>query len=118
MPRTQLALRFLRQPKRGAGPLDHHLRRLLLPLALEMGLEERFAASGPRPDQWAAMARALELCGTQPSGCPRPPAHPPAEVRGPGEPREEGCDLLSPQSLLPDRCLANCRQSGTSNPKR
>ena len=38
---------------------------------------ERFAAaSRPGPGQWAAVARALELCRTQPSACPRaPPAH-------------------------------------------
>ena len=38
--------------------MDHHSWRLPLPLGLEMGMEERFAASGPRPHQWAAMARA------------------------------------------------------------
>ena len=27
----------------------------------------------PRPDQWAAMERALELCRTQPSACPQDP---------------------------------------------
>ena len=55
--------------------MDHHLWRLLLPLALEMGLEERFAASGPRPDQWAAMARALELW-IQPQSVPWTPSLP------------------------------------------
>ena len=46
----------------------------------EVGMGERFAAaSRPGPGQWAAVARALELCRTQPSACPpATPAHPPA----------------------------------------
>ena len=51
------------------------------------------AASRPGPGQWAAVVRALELWGTQPSACPRapPPSSPSgSETGGSGGPRGEG----------------------------
>ena len=67
----------------------------------KVGMGERFAAaSRPGPSQQAAEGRALELCGTQPSACPRAPtspAHPKA-----GRPQGEGLHQLSSYSLLED----------------
>ena len=75
--------------------------------------------SWPGPSQWAAMARALELCRTQPSACPGPPssrtspeAGAPRALEGLGRrPRSTAHGTFCPE----DRCEADCWQSRTSN---
>ena len=59
--------------------------RLPLRLVAEVGMGERFtAASRPESGHWVAMARALELCRTQPSVCSHTPSSPGSPVaRGP-----------------------------------
>ena len=68
---------------------------------------ERFGpASRPGPRQWAALARALELCRTQPSACPWAPSSP-AGLRPEGleDPREKAATCFSlhlpPRGPLP-----------------
>ena len=78
---------------------------------------ERFgAASRPGPHQWVTLARALELCRTQPSACPWAPSSPsslrPEDLEGPGRRlwSSSHCTLCSE-----DHCQADCWQSRTSN---
>lgn len=68
---------------------------------------EGAAASKPGPGQQVAVSRALKLCETQLSACPRaPPAHPPAlrleSLDSPGEKAEIASHLL----FLEDHCPA------------
>ena len=66
--------------------------------------ERLTAASRPRPGPWAAAARAVEPCGTQPSACARSPSSPASPRRkGPEDLREKAeihLILLSLLSLL------------------
>lgn len=58
-----------------------------------VGIRRDLAASRSGPSQWTAMARALELCRTEPSACPRGPqlTRWPEAVQ-PGGPWGEGWD--------------------------
>ena len=58
------------------------------------------AASRPRPGQWAAMAKALELCGTQPPACPGAPQLT-RRLRPGTARRDPGRRPPSPSYLLP-----------------
>ena len=94
------ALRLLRPPKGGQVPRtathgDHHCHSVT-----ETGMGQRFAAaSRPGPGQWAAVARALELYGTQPSACPRAPQDT-CQSRGPRASRARGGGRAPPLSFL------------------
>ena len=87
------------------------------PLVEEVGMGERFAAaSRPGPGQWAAVERALELCGTQPSACPWAPqltrqaqSQKAWRARGRRTRSASHCTLCHE-----DHCEADCWQSGTS----
>ena len=79
---------------------------------------ERFAAaSRPGPGQWEALARALELCRTQPSACPWAPkltCRPQAwrAWRSPGRRPQSTCHRTLCRQ---DHCPPDCWRSQASN---